>query len=276
MDENKLNFDGFVRAITEQLSARATVRGPSLIELPSFEQKPQYPSRSKAEDVHEMADLLASLANDADLGGLRALVYGPARDLHRPIWLNDPSKLHDALLSCFDRQVVPRVEFRSVDMGDLGVADFIVIVHRDETPYVTFADENRNQPIVRVRTTTKRLNANRADLIALCQPASARRPPRRLTARFQLREGRRSSGDVELRNEGMLPVLDIRVDLPEGAQISFDREAGGLVIARLAPYETDRIPAVLSLQARRTVRRLVFEGRSEDGERVTAELLLPR
>lgn len=130
--EGPVNLEPLIVSIVERLDA-----GIELYEEPNVELKNQWPEGSEKEQIWEIADLVAALANDAHLPGVRGIVCGPATEIDRPAWLTDEAVLRPKLLRYFEGGVVPRVELIRRDLQDGQQVDFLMIVDRSESPYVT-------------------------------------------------------------------------------------------------------------------------------------------
>lgn len=224
--------DRFVASVVERLESDVDLR-----EDPSLEAKSEWPHSDESRATWEVADLLASLANDPHIDGLRAVLYGPAHDLTRPSWLTDESVLRSKLLKHFDAGVVPRAELLHRSLGDGLRVDLLVVVDRSETPYVTRFPRGGDW-VVRVRTSTARRTATRGEILALA--SSGRRasgPVRKLDIRF------RRDGDVitlTVVNVGTVGVRDVEVVLPSNADASWMNQKGATTrLADLKPGEKD-------------------------------------
>lgn len=152
-----------VDSVFERLEAGVDMR-----EEPNLEFKSVWPHGADAESQWAVADLVASLANDAHIDGPKAIVYGPADPLERPLWLSDEANLRSNLLRHFDGGVVPRLELFRRQVGVAGVVDVLVVVDQSEMPYVS-RHQVGGEWVVRVRTNTSRRNATRAELRAMLQ-----------------------------------------------------------------------------------------------------------
>lgn len=252
--------------------------GPDPSEEPDFELKSEYPDQDdEAESVWWLADLVASLANDVHLEGLRSLVVGPQSNLTRPAWLKDEAVLRDKLLRHFEGAVSPRVELLRREVANRGEIDLFVIVERSEPPYVT-----RHRPggfwVVRLRTNTARRTATRAELVALAR--GARRvgaPVRKIDAKVSDYGSSKSMRLLVVTNVGTVPVTDVTASIPEDADARFtDVGEDGFLFERLDPGEKNGTPLIVRSGMGQRVQsfRISVEAQAEDGEPVRAEALV--
>lgn len=242
-------------------------------EEPDLELKSAYKEgQTDAESVWELADLLATLANDTRVDGYRALVFGPASPLQRPGWLSDESVLRNKLLRHFDGGVLPGVEVIRREIPERGEIDAFVILERDSTPYVTRLAPGGEWG-VRVRTNTARRTATRAEVVALSggRPPSAQ-PVRQLDARVApLGKGTRK---IVVTNVGTTPIRDIHLETAEDAETRVFGPGDGTITV-LNPTERDNIPiAGFDMLNGRTSERVNIVGTADDGERVEKSLLI--
>lgn len=259
-----------VEKYLERLVAR--IEGRSREEA-DFELKGSFPEGPESELLWQIADLVGSLANDPDIDGLRALVYGPSKRLQRPDWLPDESVLRNKLIRHFDGGVIPRIELFRRELIDGRQIDVFLVVERDEPPYVT-----RHEPggfhVVRVRTNTARRTASRAELLRLCKSRPSGAPVRKLHAKI---EDHGKMKKLVVANVGTVTIRDIRVVLPEGIEGRLvDGPQKGPTFPELRPTERDAVPFLspMTLGASRDSFRVTVSGVAEDGEAVTTELLV--
>jgi hypothetical protein len=265
MDE----LERLVASLVERLEA-----GVELREEPSIELKSKWPTGGEGPEAWEIADLVASMSNDSTLDGLRAIVYGPAIQLTRPSWLDDESKLRPKLLRHFDGGIVPRVELlrRALSSGE--VIDVLAVIERDEPPYVTRLAVG-GEWVVRVRTSTARRTATRAELLALSGRRRRPSPLRLLEARID-EPGGRGIRRLTVTNIGTVACNDVRASLPEGAEASWTGDSDGLSVLiadRLEPGARDAQRFFAGFDSMGGGQRSSFvitvHGTADDGEHVT-------
>lgn len=254
------------------VAARISDADPA--EEPDLELKASYPDTSENDQLWELADLLASLANDTRVDGFRALVYGPSPHLERPAWLKDEAVLRDKLLRHFEGGVLPGIELIRRQTSDGLAFDAFVLVDREEVPYVTRLQVG-GPWVVRVRTNTSRRTATRGELIRL---AGGRKPKGGPVRRMDIRLAPLGRGTRKLvvTNTGTINLKDLRLELPEGAE-SRPFEEHEIALDLLKPGETHNIPFMGPIAAMgRGVKseRLTVHAIAEDGEPVNASLLV--
>lgn len=239
-----------------------------------FEIKAQYDERfSGPKGPWEIADLIASLANDVRINGLRSLVFGPSPSLERPVWLADESRLRDKLIRHFDGGVLPSVELIRRELPERGMIDVFVIVERQSPPYVTRVEPGGSW-VVRVRTNTARRTATRDELIGLVRGRQSGIPVRRLDVRVA--PWGRGTRKLMVTNAGTVPVRKIRLKLPEGAKTqalpNYSSE-----IELLNPGERDSIGLFVPTEGMgrtHNSERITVEGLADDGETVSASVIV--
>jgi hypothetical protein len=222
--------------------------------------------------LFEVADLVASLANDPSVDGFRALVVGPSSGLDRPAWLSDEAQLPDRLRRYFEGGVVPRVEVARRKLSDGREFDAVVVVDKSETPYVT-----RDRPggiwVVRVRTATGRRTATRSELRALC--AGAARTPRPVRAiDVKVQHSNKALWSIVITNVGTVDVQQIAPTLQDDSDLSFVDKDNAVEL--LKPGERDVIEVFYrggGLGRSRASERVGVLGHSVDGEEVAAETI---
>lgn len=228
--------------------------------------------QSEKKALFEVADLVASLANDPNVDGYRSLVIGPAVELSRPTWLSDEAQLPDRLRRHFEGGVVPRLEIARRTLSDGRDFDAVVVVDKSETPYVT-RDQVGGIWVVRVRTTTGRRTATRSELRALCAGATqAPRPVRAIDVK--VRHTNKALWSIVITNVGTVDVGQVSPILQADSDLSFVDD--GSEVELLKPGERDVIEVFYrggGLGRSRASERVRVVGRSVDGEEVGAETI---
>lgn len=262
-----LDLEAFVESIVERLNAEVEMR-----EDPTIEAKLKWPEGTESHQRWEVADLVAAMANDPHLDGLRAVLYGPAKDLARPSWLADESTLRAKLLRHFEGGVVPRLELIRRELDDGRHIDLLAIVARAEMPYVTRFPEGTEWS-VRVRANTSRRTATRAELLALGDSRAIPGPVRRLDLRLSKEK---SIVTLTVTNAGTVRCSDVKAFLPEDAEASWlDANDRVFPLADLGPGHKDGCRFFQSDGFGRTAQRFVIkvEAIADDGELVAADTL---
>lgn len=260
------DLESFVSSVVERIEADVV-----LYEEPSLELKAKWPDGSENHQQWEIADLVATLANDAHLDGLRAVVYGPDEELARPAWLTDEARLRPKLLSRFDTGVIPRLELIRRTLDDGRQVDLLVIVDRSEAPYVTRFPEG-HEWAVRVRTNTARRTATRAELLAL---TGSRRSPSAVR-RLDLRLSRHKSlVTLTVTNAGTVRCREVKAHLPEEVGVTWiDGDGYVYQLADLGPGHKDGCKFFAGGWDRSGTRfEIKVVAIAEDDEPVTADIL---
>jgi len=243
-------------------------------EEPDLEFKSAYPPGTEAEQVWELADLIAALSNDPSVEGYRAIVFGPVSGLVRPAWLVDEAVLRGKFLRYFEGGVLPRIELLRRQMPNGDEVDLLIIADRSETPYVTRSALG-GEWVVRVRTNTARRTATRAEIVALVGGVKPTGGPVRLLS-LRLEPYGKGTSKIVVSNVGTIPVLQIELRLPPDSQIQ--RFGSDAAIQELRSGEQGAFPILdpggfLGADEPKA-ERVEVVGVAEDGETVTSSLLV--
>lgn len=253
-----MDLESLVASISERLEA-----GVELQEDPNLELKSQWPHGSEKEQIWQVSDLVAALANDAHLPGIRGIVYGPASEIGRPEWLTDESVLRPKLLRHFEGGVVPRVELIRRELPDGRMVDILMIVDRSETPYVTRFPIG-GEWTVRVRTNTARRTATRAELVALAgAKGRSAAPVRKLDLRLSKEK---SMVTLNVTNVGTVTCREVLARLPEdGGTQWIEGNSHSFQLSDLRPGQKDGCKFFASWNESRRF-EIQVEAIAEDGE----------